>query len=365
MPFLHFHVGDRGMVKACCVANIPFGNINSESKKEIWNGDEINKLRSKFLEGKSDNRCRVCLDLEASGAKSIRQETFEKFPDFSLSSIPEPIYFDIRFSNVCNFRCRTCWHGASSKWFNDAKQLGRNLRNKAVIKNIDDYERFIDEYGNALLNAKEIYFAGGEPLVTEEHYLLLTYLIKNGSMDLRLRYNTNCSVLKFKGFDVIELWKSFSSVEVMASVDASEEAGEYIRKELDWTLFIENAIRIKKLNHVIFKISPTVSVYNVKSLPSFYKKMVSDEIINKDHFYINLLHRPDYFNIQILPLPVKEEISLIYTNFLMEDLPLNIKDSFKEILEFMNARDRSSLWSKFQKESGLLDELRSEKPIIA
>ena len=199
MPWIHFHVGNKGVAKACCVANIPYGNINSESLEDIWKGDPITKIRTKFAAGEIDKRCAVCIHQEAVGNKSIRQETFDKFPHIDIEKSPSlPIYFDIRFSNVCNFRCRTCWHGASSKWFSDAKELGTAIGKKAIIKNVQDFEDFIQKTGAALLQAEEIYFAGGEPLVTEEHYLLLEWLIEQGATQMRLRYNTNFSKLQFK-----------------------------------------------------------------------------------------------------------------------------------------------------------------------
>ena len=360
MPFLHFHVGDRGDVRACCVGNIPYGNVNNNTKEEIWNGEAINALREKFLEGESDNRCKVCLDLEKNGAKSIREETFERFPDYKVSEHEGPIYFDVRFSNVCNFRCRTCWHGASSKWFNDAKTLGTAIGNKAIIGNLHDFDKFIQEYGSDLIRAEEIYFAGGEPLVTEEHYQLLNWLIERKSTDMRLRYNTNFSILHFKNYNVLKLWESFPSVEVMASIDAMGVEGEYIRKEFSWEGFVQNVKEIKDYSHINFKVAPTISVYNVKLLPDFYKYLIEQEVIEKEDFYVNILHRPDYFNIQILPKEKKEAVNKLYSQFLKENFPTSILKKFKEIVTYMNARDRSHLWKVFQKKSSELDELRGE-----
>jgi radical SAM protein with 4Fe4S-binding SPASM domain len=134
MPFLHLHVGNEGYVKACCVANINFGNINKQTLPDIWNDKPIKQLRKKFEQGEVDKRCAVCYKLEEAGGKSIRQETFEKFPNFNYAKPSLPIYFDIRFSNVCNYRCRTCWHGASSKWFQEAKILKTNSGEKAILK---------------------------------------------------------------------------------------------------------------------------------------------------------------------------------------------------------------------------------------
>ena len=46
---------------------------------------------------------------------------------------------------------------------------------------------FLKKCGGALLQAEEIYFAGGEPLAIEEHFLLLEWLVKNGATQVRLR----------------------------------------------------------------------------------------------------------------------------------------------------------------------------------
>jgi len=57
MPFIHYHVSNNGLAKACCVANITYGNSNKDTLNDIWNGEKINQLRAKFLKGESDSRC--------------------------------------------------------------------------------------------------------------------------------------------------------------------------------------------------------------------------------------------------------------------------------------------------------------------
>jgi MoaA/NifB/PqqE/SkfB family radical SAM enzyme len=369
MPWIHYHVSDNGKAKACCIGNIPYGNVNDQSFEEIWNGESIQKLRGKFLSGEPDKRCSGCYKLEEAGGKSIRQETFEKFPEVEPVEVKvkeNPIYFDIRFSNVCNFRCRTCWHGASSKWFNDAKALGRNVSKKAIIQNITDFEHFISETGKALLGAKEIYFAGGEPLVTEEHYFLLDWLIKNNATNIFLRYNTNFSILTFKNYDVLEYWKQFDKVEVMASVDATEELGEYIRKEFDWQLFLKNRVKSRELNHLTFKLSPTVSILNIKHLPELYQTGVELNIIQPSDFYINILERPFHFNIKALPREKKQEVEGVFKHFFIwaitNSIPNEVIKSFQECIDFMNHEHLSDkYWPQFLKETKVLDDLRGER----
>ncbi len=363
MPWIHFHVSNNGTAKACCVANIPYGNINEESLAEIWQGEAINKLREKFLKGEKDKRCAQCIHREAAGGKSIRQETFERFSNVQVidNQVDLPIYFDIRFSNVCNFRCRTCWHGASSKWFADAKMLGTNLGKKAIIKNITDFDDFIKKTGTALLNAQEIYFAGGEPLATEEHYLLLEWLIKNQATKVRLRYNTNFSMLQFKQWKVLELWAQFPKVEILASIDASEELGEYIRKEMVWTTIVDNREKIRVLPHLDFKLAPTVSILNIEHLPALYLQSLTAKMIAPGDFYINILERPFYYNIQALPMEKKAAVRTTFEKFLNENvLSEKIIGQFEEILAFMEKEDKSKYWTKFLQETGKLDELRGE-----
>lgn len=367
MPFLHFHVGNQGVAKACCVANIPFGNINEQSMTDIWHGEAINALREKFAKGQPDNRCAVCQNIEASGGKSIRQETFDKFSQVLPSPTPPlPIYFDIRFSNVCNFRCRTCWHGASSKWFSDAKALGNNIGQKAILNNIQDFDRFIEQMGPALLQAEEFYFAGGEPLVTEEHYQLLEWLIEHKATQARLRYNTNFSKLRFKQYDILELWKQFPEVEVLASLDAGGSLGEYIRKEMNWTEVLANREKIRALPHVQFKIAPTVSVLNAAALPSFYLECIALKLIGPSDIYINILERPQYYNVQILPSQKKEEVAQAFLAVMQEDMPQQVLRQFQEILDYMFAKNgKDSDWASFLSKTAELNALREEQNPMA
>lgn len=365
MPWIHLHVGNRGQVNACCVAHIPFGNINKDSFDTIWNGKPIEALREKFAAGQSDPRCAVCLKREQGGASSMRLETFEKFGDKVPKDFTYPRYFDIRFSNVCNFRCRTCWHGASSKWFSDAQKLGRTAGKQAIINNIQDLDQFIEAFGPALRQAGEIYFAGGEPLVTTAHYLLLEWLVAEEVFP-RLRYNTNFSLLTFKKWEVIDLWQKFEHVEIMASIDAPGKKGEYIRKELNWQQFLDNRKRLaKEAPNIHFKIAPTVSILNVKELPDFYFFAVKAELIQPDQWYINLLSRPFYYNIKALPTAIKQEVAQHYNTFFKQERAVNIPaqqlTDFKGIIDFMWSEDLSKHYPKFLEETSRLDQIRLEE----
>jgi len=362
MPFIHYHVSNNGLAKACCVANITYGDVNTQSLEEIWNGKAINELRSKFSQNEIDGRCFVCHKIEASGGESIRLETFNKFDYHTININPRlPIYFDIRFSNVCNFRCRTCWHGASSKWFNDAKSLNTNIGQQAIIKNIHDLDAFINSSGEALLGAEEFYFAGGEPLVTEEHYKLLEWLIQNNATKSRLRYNTNFSKLHFRDYNLIDLWSHFNEIELLASIDASNTLGEYIRKDMDWQVILENRKLIESYPFIKFKIAPTVSVLNVFQIPELYEECLQLNMIGANDLYINILERPSYYNIQILPKDLKLKVTEKYLSHMNTNKPEQINKAFQSILDYMMEEDQSDLYKLYLEKNGKLDSLRKEQ----
>ncbi len=365
MPFIHYHVTNAGYVKACCVSNINYGNCNTQSFNDIWNGESINKLRAKFKKGQSDSRCAVCLNIEKAGGKSIRQETHERFVLGEMSEdVGLPVYFDIRSSNACNFTCRTCWHGASSSWFPEAKKLNRHCNDIALIQNISNFKNFISQMGEALLQAEEIYFAGGEPLMSEEHYLLLKFLINQKHTKLRLRYNTNFSLLEYKGQNIVDYWEYFDNIEILASVDAHEKLGEYIRKGFSWSQFVKNRDIVRDFPNIKFKIAPTISLFSMANIPNLYKTCLNLNIIDKEGIYINILERPHYYNIKAFPFAIKSKIIKSFNQFYtwanLNDIPQSVLNQFQECVNYMKAEDLSKHWNKFISESSLLNDIRNE-----
>ena len=67
---------------------------------------------------------------------------------------------------------------------------------------------------------EQIYFAGGEPLIMDEHYRILEELERRGMFDVRLVYNTNFTQVRLKDRYVFDFWKKFKNVSVGASLDA-------------------------------------------------------------------------------------------------------------------------------------------------
>ncbi|UXX78421.1 twitch domain-containing radical SAM protein [Reichenbachiella carrageenanivorans] len=375
MPWLHLYIDTSGLVKACCDANITFGNINNQSIEEIWQGEPIRKFRKLMLAGQRDRRCDSCFAKEAAGKASMRMETLDKFAHrmdwvqqtdldgYSPSS--KPIYFDIRFNNLCNLRCRTCWHGASSSWFEEAKVLKNNFGKKAIIEAAKDSGHLIDILLNQGIEVEEIYFAGGEPLMMKEHYELLDRLIENGNTKVHLRYNTNLTLLSLKDRSVLALWSFFDRVTVAASIDEMGEQVEYMRKGIDWKRFIHNMQKIKtELPHVQLEIAPTISVFNVDSLGELHQFFVEQELIDVNALYLNVLSRPDYYNIKVLPKAAKQLAQAkleSHLNWLSARGGSEVlMAEFESVIAYMNQEDWSHKTVDLRQHLAQLDRMRLE-----
>ena len=362
-PWVHLHVNTRGMAQACCISNINYGNLNEQSIDDIWNGNAIENIRQKFKTGTPHKRCGACISREKAGHPSLRTETNLKYGSRVPENFDSPIYWDIRFSNVCNFKCRTCWHGNSSKWFEDSLILKNNASDKAIIKAFTNEEVFFNAWSKNINQYKELYFAGGEPLVTEEHYKMLLLLIENGRTDIQLKYNTNLSVLDFKKYDLLELWKRFENLTIDISIDHIKEKGEYIRKGLDWQLFLKNFKRIKKdLPQAKIKITPTVSSFNILYIGSIHQFFVDENLTLIDEIELNILDRPNFYNIQSLSDALKKEAAKNlnqHLEYLSENKASEkTKAAFLSLKEYLHSDQRST--KGFEKYNNKLDELRKE-----
>ena len=255
-PWVSIHTWPDGKVFPCCLWNSrdPVGNVNAQSLEEIWNNEKMKKIRRSFLKGEKLKSCDRCFHLEDTVNQSYRQRinkdhkdkmhyVNETNQDGSLNIMNLHLW-DVRISNFCNFKCRSCGLGLSSSWYSDSKALGEKV-DKALI-NINDKASFMDMLEPHYNCVDEIYFAGGEPLIMPEHYQILDRLLELGRTDVNIRYSTNFSKLTYKGKHIFDYWKHFPNLELYISIDGVGKIGEYVRKGFDDKLFYDNIMAFKK-----------------------------------------------------------------------------------------------------------------------
>lgn len=333
----HLHITATGDVLPCCVGDWkrPIGNINKQDFDEIWTGDNMKKLRKSFLTDKKIPHCSTCYRKEEQSGFSLRHDAITKFHEVTSPMImttqedgtapdAKPVYLDIRFSNICNMRCKMCGHFSSSRWYNDAKKLAEqgihnyNTHNDtAIIHGVEDSQKLLDRLEEYLPHVQEIYFAGGEPLFMEEHYRILNKLIELNLVDVHIRYSSNLSIMKYKQTNVVDLWKHFTNVYCAGSIDTYGARAENIRKDTVWEEIETHMSLIhEKTPHVKVGISPTIQIMNAYTVCDLNKQWIEKGWVNKWSMFWNLLQNPHFYNIQNLPDYMKEEVEGIWLSHL-------------------------------------------------
>lgn len=377
LPWINLHVATSGAISPCCEFKGEVANLKHSTLEEAWQGPELAGVRRAFREGVRLEACRKCIDREASEGSSLRLQSNRRFAtalrQISAADNPPPApafptALDLRFSNLCNFRCRSCWHGASSRWFADAKALGRAIGDKAEISSFETVDEFMRQVEPGLPQLSHIYFAGGEPLMQPEHYALLERLIALGRTNLSLAYNTNMSVLSHKGRSILDLWSQFPRVEVEASVDAAGELGAIIRKGFDWKVFADNVKAVReRCPHVSIRFGVTVSVMNIRALPDLVAALVLECGATFADVYLHSLQDPSYYRSQALPPPLKADAERRLRR-LLATLPAgapsaDLARQIEGVIRFMNAADLSYQFPRVIQVTGKLDRLRDEPGI--
>jgi len=317
MPWIHLHTTPEGVAAPCCIADscsnhIGMGDAKKQRLMDLVNSPKMKQLRLDMLEGKKNNECHKCYQHEDAGIGSYRESVNNVYmngyddvynntnDDGSLEKF-NMRYYDIRFNNICNFKCRTCGQEYSSQWEQE------NLRNNvsyALEFPKNSNKEFLQDVLDQIPNMEVAYFAGGEPLITEEHYILIEDMIRQNRTDIVLRYNTNLSNLKFKNKDLIGLWKHFTKpVELYASVDHVKERAEYIRHGTDWGVIENNFWAIKKEPNIRIQFNTVLSAFNYLTIDQFYGYLIDNNMYTRmDGLYTlyNMSH-PEHLSVHVLP----------------------------------------------------------------
>jgi MoaA/NifB/PqqE/SkfB family radical SAM enzyme len=377
LPWMHLHAFPDGRAYPCCFAldKYPVGDLNKNSMEEVFNGKDMREMRLNMLSNKPSRQCGKCYDQEKSGFFSLRLSSNKHFghnigmidntqadgtADFVIK------YWDIRFSNLCNFACRSCGTWFSSNWYEDHKKLTGKPPDHAKIMRVG---RTADDIWNQMLtqfdHVEQFYFAGGEPLIMEEHYKILKELDRRKMYHVRLIYNTNFSKLIFKDMDVLELWNKFDSVSVGASLDAMGPRAEYMRKGTVWADIEANRKRMQELcPHVDFYISATVGLINALHVVDFHRTWSEQGYIKPQDFNFNLLQFPFWQRIDLLPESIKHRIKEKYESHIEwlkpQDHLTRATKGFESGLDYMMRRDNFKNIEEFKSGMKKIDDIRNE-----
>jgi sulfatase maturation enzyme AslB (radical SAM superfamily) len=147
-----------------------------------------------------------------------------------------------------------CGDMLSSAW--ETEQRQHNMINWANPKNnwmrsevkqqIEEFQntQIEREFADAVENhqVEEVYWVGGEPLMYEQHWRYMKRIVDLGDgKNVYARYNTNLSRVTYRGTNLYtDILSRLRDWQICASLDGTEEIGEYIRTGLSYTQWLEN-----------------------------------------------------------------------------------------------------------------------------
>jgi radical SAM protein with 4Fe4S-binding SPASM domain len=388
IPWTHLNIIPRGKVYPCCMTSehrTYAGDLTTQTIEEIWNSDYMKDIRVQMLNGEEPNMCRRCFESEKTSDFSTRLNHNRYFAE-KLKEIPEITredgfvekvdlrYWDFRFSNLCNYKCRTCGPEFSSAWIPDAKEMGWVSYNESKkvlnIESVDESKNvdFLKKYVGIV---EKVYFAGGEPLLMDEHWQILDMLDAAEKYNVIITYNTNLSVLKYKNKNVIDYWKKWGrNVWLWPSIDEIDERAELIRSGTNWKNVEENLKTVSSIG-IHCKPSITVSNMNVHRIPEIVTRLVDIGAINGhdehwQNFSFNVVEYNPQFHVSALSDFVKEKIKEKLNKFISDfnsKYGVDINSKFLHLFWHLDKPFNQQNRDNFVKYTKKLDLIRNESLI--
>ena len=275
-PWTHTYLSPQTERRMCCASREPAQNfkqyIDTESGTgvyhpitldEHWNSDHMRSVRRRMQAGETLPECEVCNNklLNTDVYRSYFNNLFGHKYDLAMVSTDttgyttmQPVSWDYRFSNLCNFKCRMCGDMLSSSW--ETEQRQHNMVDWSNSKNAwmrpevrEQISQFQDtqieaEFAQAVEQhrVEEIYWVGGEPLMYEQHWRYMQRIIELGDGPrVYARYNTNLSRVNYRGHNLYrDVLAHLRDWQICASLDGTGATGEYIRTGLDYDSWLVN-----------------------------------------------------------------------------------------------------------------------------
>ena len=275
-PWTHTYLSPQTERRMCCASREDAQNFEQyiDTKAgtgkyipitldEHWNSDHMKSVRRRMMAGETLPECSVCNDklLNTDVYRSYFNQMFAhkyysiwETTDDTGHTTTKPVSWDYRFSNLCNFKCRTCGDMLSSAWETEQRQHNNvnwaNPKNNWMKPDVrQQISKFQDtqiekEFSDAVEahQVEEVYWVGGEPLMYEQHWKYMKRIVDLGDgKNVYARYNTNLSRINYRGINLYtDILSGLQDWQICASLDGTGPIGEYIRTGLNYETWVGN-----------------------------------------------------------------------------------------------------------------------------
>ena len=389
IPWVHLNIIPRGKVYHCCMTtdyNKFVGDLTKQPIEEVWNSSYMKSIRKDMINGVEPKACSKCFETERSSGSSTRLN-HNKYFSAKLAEIPtitasdghvEKIdlkYWDFRFSNLCNYKCRTCGPEFSSLWLAEQNKANGpslfsadkkvfNIENVDEVTNVDFLRKYVG-------TVEKIYFAGGEPLLMDEHWQILDMLDESKRYDVILTYNSNLSKLTYQNKNVLDYWAKWGrKVWLWPSIDEIDERAELIRAGTNWKTVEANLIAANKLD-IHIRPSISVSCMNVHRIPEILNRLIDigiikEEVENWKNFSINVVEYSEHFHVSVLTDERRAEIKQKLEDFIIDykkKYRVDVRPTFLHLFWHLDKPYNKKQAKSFKEFSDRMDKIRNENTL--
>lgn len=375
-PWIQLYIDPTGKQAPCCYSSGDFGNITDHATvTDAMNVSAFKQLRLAMLANQRHRSCAMCYESEDRGMASERQlNTYNRFAhhahlfdstnqDGSVTDFATR-YAVIGLDNICNFKCRICNSKLSSRIEAEDIKLGYLDQPWPKARKHSSFAVFMQDFKQQLPGVEKLHFFGGEPLLMEEHYSMLDALLVHGNRNLELMYHTNLSTLTYKQISVLDYWRQFSTVTVIASLDAMGSRAEYARHGTNWQQIMTNLQDIKRsVPHVQLSVDTTFSIYNLLHVTDLHRFLIEQGLFKAQD--IDMHHvRGDMNDPRMVPASIKQIAANNIQSFMdwlkSRDDSSRLIELYQDMLDYMLSEDRSYLLPDFLERTKKIDAYRQE-----
>ena len=247
-----------------------------------------------------------CYKYEEMNFGTQRQGAIHEYQDTTIYDTTKIQHIEVRFTSLCNSKCRICNSSISSAIAGEEKAHG--LYSGPILSYAGPTEDFVlNEIKQYTDDLQVVTFSGGEPMLQWQHWEFLDHLIENGKSP-KLYYYSNGSVVTYKGTHITEKWKHFDRILYRVSLDVSGTAADYWRPGTgsDWNTIVENIRSVRStLDNVDIQYIITLAWPTLFRIGELLEELEKINVGPYD-FAFNAMWEPR-FSIQTLPLEYKQK----------------------------------------------------------
>jgi len=315
--FLDATIDPAGSYSPCTALGGGAFNFGDQTFKLTWQDPTLADARQRSLNGEKLDMCRRCWSEEELGFTSERQYLIKDVPigldyaepDYYMSG---PRHLNIKVSNICNLRCRTCQSKDSYLYHIEGEYYEKKNNLSRTAYTIEKFKKHftdvqLDELFEFSTNLERIELYGGEPFLDDQVPKYLLRLVDAGlSKNIDLSVSTNAT------HELSETWRriltNFKNVIINVSIDGIDNKFTYMRHPGKWLDAQNNINEFFKLknpgNNINVVPVVTVSALNVWNVHDVFEYFTAYGV----EPFIILVQWPQYYCVNVLPNSIKPTV---------------------------------------------------------